>query len=120
MEKLTLVLGASTKESRYSNIAIRRLRAEGYPVIAVGLGSGKIDNVEIVDRIPEHADIHTVAIYLNAGIQGAYYSEVIKLEPERVIFPPGAENEEFERKLHDAGIEVLRACTMVMLSTGEY
>ncbi len=37
-----------------------------------------------------------------------------------MIFNPGTENEEFMKKLEKGGVEVLEACTLVMLGTGQY
>ena len=34
--KKTLVLGASENPARYSNLAIKRLTAQGQPVVAIG------------------------------------------------------------------------------------
>lgn len=120
MTKPTLVLGASTKPDRYSNIAIRSLRRKGHEVTALGLRKGMVDDVEIITEIPTDAEFHTVAVYLGAANQKPIYDTVLNLGVKRVIFPPGAENREFEEKLKDSGVEVVRACTMVMLSTGEF
>jgi hypothetical protein len=37
------------------------------------------------------------------------------LKPRRVIFNPGSENEALAKKLREAGIEVVEACTLVLL-----
>ena len=47
MSKKTLVLGASLNETRYSNIAIHRLRAKKHEVVAFGLKAGKVNDVSI-------------------------------------------------------------------------
>jgi hypothetical protein len=38
--------------------------------------------------------------------------------PQRVIMNPGAENDELAAVASGAGIEVVEACTLVMLRTG--
>ena len=38
----------------------------------------------------------------------------------RVIFNPGAENPELEATLEERGIPTLRACMLVLLSTGQF
>ncbi len=116
----TLVLGASVKEYRYSNMAIRNLKAHGEEVVAIGLRKGKVAGVEIQTGQPEFKDIHTVTLYLNAQRQEQYYNYIISLKPERVIFNPGAENYEFAEILKKNRIPFLNACTLVMLSTDQF
>ncbi len=118
--KTTLVLGASLKEDRYSNRAVRHLSAYGHPVIAVGLREGMIGDVPIVTRIPENASIGTVTLYLNAHNQEVWRARLLALKPARIIFNPGAENPALAKDAQALGIEVLEACTLVMLSTGQY
>ncbi|HRD53830.1 MAG TPA: CoA-binding protein [Flavobacteriales bacterium] len=120
MASTTLVLGASEKQDRYSNMAVRRLLAHGHPVIAVGRRAGRIAEAEIVTTLPEHASFDTVTLYLSAANQAAWREALLRLRPRRVIFNPGAENPSFQRELEQAGCEVLEACTLVMLSTGSY
>jgi hypothetical protein len=42
----------------------------------------------------------------------------LTLKPNRIIFNPGAENQDFARKAKANGADVLNACNLVMLSTG--
>ena len=44
---MTLVLGASLNPNRYSNMAIKRLRGNNIPVLAIGLREGKVADVAI-------------------------------------------------------------------------
>jgi predicted CoA-binding protein len=119
-KKKTLVLGASENPSRYSNMAIRRLTAHGHPVVAIGNKAGKVDGVEIITDRPEMEDIHTITLYLNPTNQKPFYDYILSLKPKRVIFNPGTENDELERKLVPHGSTPMEACTLVMLSTGQY
>lgn len=118
--KHTLVMGASLKEDRYSNRAVHRLRNHGFPVIAVGQREGIVRDVPIVKDIPEGAAVHTVTMYLNAHNQQPWEERILALHPQRIIFNPGAENPAFAAKAEAQGIETLEACTLVMLSTGQY
>jgi uncharacterized protein len=59
-------------------------------------------------------------VYLNTENQKNYYDFIIAQNPRRVIFNPGAENPEFEKKLQDKGITTIEACTLVLLGTGQY
>lgn len=118
--KKTIVLGASENTSRYSNKAVQSLQAHGHEVVAIGRRKGAINGTEILTHTPDLNDIHTVTLYLNPENQKAYYDYILKLNPKRVIFNPGAENEELERKVAMKGINTLEACTLVMLSTGQF
>ncbi|HMS98086.1 MAG TPA: CoA-binding protein [Saprospiraceae bacterium] len=118
--KLTLVVGASENPARYSNIATKRLLAYGHPVIAYGLKKGFIEKEAITTVWPETNDIDTVTLYVGPNGQEDLYQKVIDLHPNRVIFNPGTENEVFYKKLNEAGISYLEACTLVLLSVGDY
>ncbi len=119
-KKLTLVLGASENPSRYANIAVKRLQSHNMPVIAVGYKEGSIDGTKIQKEFPNEEDIDTVTLYLSKKNQIQYYDDIVNLKPKRVIFNPGTANQEFEERLAKNDIEVVDACTLVMLSTGEY
>ena len=118
--KKTLVIGASVNPSRYSNMAILRLREHHHPVLAIGLKPGIVADVTIETDKNYLTDIDTITLYLNPERQKEYYDYIISLKPNRVIFNPGTENLEFENKLSDVGITTVEACTLVLLSIGQY
>ena len=120
MNKKTLVLGASLKEVRYSNIAIHRLIAKGHEIKAFGLRQGEVNGITIDTELINYQDIDTVTLYLNPKRQEAYYNYIIGLKPKRVIFNPGTENAEFYSLLKENNIDFEVACTLVLLSTNQY
>ena len=120
MEKTTLVIGASLNPTRYSNIAIKRLRDKAVKTVAVGLKSGKVLDVIIETSKKMFNDVETVTLYLNAERQKEYYNYIISLQPKRVIFNPGTENPEFYTLLKENDIKSEVACTLVLLSTNQY
>ncbi len=120
MQKKTLVIGASLKASRYSNMAIKKLRKHKVPTLALGLRKGMVEDVPIETENKMFENVNTVTLYLNPKRQEAYYDYILSLQPERVIFNPGTENPEFYQKLKAENIEVLPACTLVLLSTNQY
>lgn len=119
-KKFHLVVGASTKPERYSNIAINRLKQHGHEVKAIGLKPGEVSGVKIDTGFPYLEDVHTVTMYVNPDRQVQLYDYIIGLKPERIIFNPGTENPEFESLAQKNGIETIQACTLVMLSIGNY
>jgi uncharacterized protein len=118
--KKTLVLGASANPERYSYLAVRRLRNAGHPVSAIGRKAATLGDVEIVAERGAIADLDTVTLYLNPVNQKEYYDYILSLHPRRIIFNPGAENPELEALASAHGIEPVEACTLVLLSTGQY
>lgn len=120
MEKSTLVIGASTKPERYAYKAITRLREKGHPVYALALKPGKVEDVEFTTERKSYSDLDTVTLYVGPAHQSDYYDYVISLKPQRVIFNPGTENPEFEKRLTEAGIEAKEACTLVLLTTNQF
>jgi predicted CoA-binding protein len=120
MKKKTLVLGASLKLDRYSNIVINKLRNNNHEVKAFGLREAEVSGVTIDTELIQYEAIDTVTLYLNPKRQEAYYDSIIGLKPNRVIFNPGTENPEFYKLLDENNIEYEAACTLVLLGTGQY
>ncbi|HHC79278.1 MAG TPA: CoA-binding protein [Flavobacteriia bacterium] len=120
MNKKTLVLGASLKPVRYSNLAIKRLVEKGHDVVAIGGKKGEVAGVKITTEKPDLKGVDTVTLYVNPKRQTAYYDYILSLHPKRVIFNPGTENLEFQKLLEENAIETEIACTLVLLSTGQY
>ncbi|MBP7556631.1 MAG: CoA-binding protein [Chitinophagaceae bacterium] len=118
--KSTLILGASDNPQRYSYLALTRLRQHGHPVTAIGRKASQVQDVEI-ETAPHPIDkLDTVTLYLNPDHQRPYYDYILSLKPRRVIFNPGAENPELKALVSAQGIEAMEACTLVLLSTGQY
>lgn len=118
--KNTLVLGASLKPNRYSNLAINRLVTYNHLVVAIGLRKGEVAGVEISTEKVPYKNVDTVTLYLNPSRQQEYYEYIISLQPQRVIFNPGTENPEFYELLRNKNIQVEVACTLVLLGTNQY
>lgn len=118
--KKTVVFGASENPSRYSFMATNRLVAHGHPVVAIGNKEGKIGNTDIIKEHPVMDDVDTVTLYLNPTNQKPYYDYILSLKPKRVIFNPGTENPELEEMVEAQGGKAMEACTLVLLSTGQY
>ena len=120
MKNKTLVIGASENPQRYSFMAINRLLESQHEVRAIANRFGVVKNVIFEKEHIVFDDIDTVTLYVNSTIQPLYENYILQLKPRRVIFNPGTENVEFENKLEANGIEAIEACTLVMLSTGQY
>jgi len=118
--KNTLVLGASDKPERYSYLAVHRLREHGHPVFAIGGRKTIVSDVEIGTSKAPLEGVDTVTLYLNAQNQREYFEYILSLHPKRIIFNPGSENPALAELAKANGIEPVEACTLVMLSTGQF
>ena len=108
------------RSTRYSFKAVEKLIGKGFDVVALGRSSGELFGHTIHTEKIAWQDIDTVSLYLAPIHQQAYYHYIQTLNPRRVIFNPGTENDEFETQLAALGIHTERACTLVLLSTNQY
>ena len=120
MGKTTLVIGANTDPAKYAYKAIKRLRGAGHPVIGFGVEKGTVEDVDIETEWDENWQVDTVTLYVNPRRLEAYREPILNLKPKRVIFNPGTEHPDFIRDLRKNGIEAEIACTLVMISIGQY
>lgn len=119
-QKKTLVIGASENPDRYSNKAIHMLRGHDHEVVAIGNKEGQVEDVSFGKNKTPFEQVHTVTLYINPQRQPEYYDYILSLKPERIIFNPGTENPELEQMAAGKGIQTLEACTLVLLTTGQY
>ena len=119
--KRTIVLGASTKDFRYSKKAVCLLDDYGHEVIAIGNKKGKIRDIQVItEMIPEN-DIDTITLYLSPSRQIDYYDYILnQIVPKRIIMNPGTENNELKSLAENKGIEVVEHCTLIMLNRDIY
>jgi uncharacterized protein len=118
--KKTLVLGASSNEERYSYKAVKSLISHGHDVVPLGIKQGKIGEVDILTEKIMYENIDTVSLYVGPKHQREWYDYVLLLKPKRILFNPGTENPEFEVLARQHGIIAEEACTLVLLSIGNY
>ncbi len=115
------ILGASDNPERYSHKAFILLRENGHRVIPVN-PSGKI--IEGIPAAQSPGDItepvDTLTMYVSPGISSKLTDAILALKPRRIIFNPGTENPELQQKCAAQGMEVIEACTLVMLRTGQF
>nr|WP_121270852.1 CoA-binding protein [Pedobacter schmidteae] len=118
--KKTLIIGATPNAERYAYKAAHMLTAKGHDIVNVGIKKGEVAGVEIEKPGTVHHDIDTVTLYIGVHLQSQYYDYILQTNPKRVVFNPGTENQELEDLLTKNGIEPVEACTLVLLSTGQY
>jgi predicted CoA-binding protein len=118
--KKTLILGATPNPARYAYLAANRLKSHGHSIVNVGLKTGEVAGVAIEKPEEIHHDIDTVTLYVGPQNQPPLYDYILATKPKRIIFNPGTENTELQKLADAEGIETQYACTLVLLSIGEY
>jgi predicted CoA-binding protein len=118
--KKTLILGATPNSGRYAYMAAHRLTGHGHSIVNVGLKTGEVAGVSIEKPQIIHHDIDTITLYVGPQNQPPLYDYILATRPKRIIFNPGTENAELQQLADDKGIETQYACTLVLLSIGEY
>ena len=116
----TLVLGASEKTDRYSHIATTMLTEAGYSVYALGFRKGLIGNTTIHTTWPEPGSVDTITVYVNPQRLLSMIEDMLRLGARRIIFNPGTEDEQLEKRCAEAGMHVIEACTLVLIRSNQY
>jgi len=120
--KKTVIVGAVPKPYRYAYQAAQMLNERGIEFVPVGIQKGQVlgrDILNIYDD-PEIEGVDTVTLYVNEVRQQSIYNFILGLHPRRIIFNPGAENQELKTMAENNRIEAVEACTLVMLSVGNF
>jgi len=118
--KPTVIIGASTNPERYSYRAANKLNNAGHTFYPVGQKKGEVFGKTIQPFGTQFNNVDTITMYLNPQAQKEYYNYIFSLQPKRIVFNPGTENPELEELAKQKGIEVTEACTLVLLSTGQF
>lgn len=115
------VIGASAKEDRYSNKAMKMLAEYGHTAIPVAMAPATILGQKTYAHLADvPGTIDTVTMYVGPARQQGLVDAIIAAHPRRVIFNPGSENPDEYDRLAAAGIEATEACTLVLLRTGQF
>lgn len=115
------VLGASNKQKRYSYQAVKLLAEKGHVVFPVHPAISDIDGIPVFKRLADiPTPIHTITVYLAPERSTALADEILAARSKRVIFNPGAENQDLAQRLKETGVEAMNACTLVLLKTNQF
>ena len=121
MPEIVAIIGASEKKDRFSHKAMTALIEHGYDIRLVNPFKATIDGHKCFNAVTEIREkINTVTLYVNPRRFRDHVEDVLQVKPGRVIMNPGTEDTDMEKILEDAGIEVFRACTLVLLSSGRF
>lgn len=122
MSKKTVIFGATSNPNRYAYLAAERLTKNHHDIIPIGIKKGEVLGKPILDlkEKPIINDVDTITMYVGPQNQVEWEEYILSLQPKRIIFNPGAENSSLKNKAKENGIEVLEACTLVMLGSAQY
>ena len=117
-----MIIGATTNQGRYAYLAARMLKEYNHEIVPVGIKDGAVFGMPILDIFEKPAieDVDTVTMYIGPHRQPEHMEYILGLNPKRIIFNPGTENDEFIRRAEERGIEALEACTLVLLRSHQY
>ncbi len=119
-DKKTLILGATPNSGRYAYMAAHRLTSHGHSIVNVGLKAGEVAGVAIEKPQTIHHDIDTITLYVGPQNQPPLYDYILATKTKLLIFNTGTENTEQQRLADAEGINTEYACTLVLLSIGQY
>ena len=115
------ILGASDDPQRYSNKAFYMLQEYGHVPVPVHPKLTVLDEVPVFGSLSDiTGTVDTLTMYVGPQHSKLLTEEILKLNPKRVIFNPGSENQELESHLRRLGIKVVEGCTLVMLRTNQF
>ncbi len=115
------VLGASNKPERYSHQAVVLLAHKGHAVYPIHPALADIEGRRVFPRLADvPVPLHTVSMYVSPTHSTQLAHDILAVRPARVVFNPGTENPDLEARLAAAGIQVVHACTLVLLRTGQF
>ena len=121
MSEKVAVLGASPKPDRYSFKAIQMLLEHGHHVFPIGPREDSILEQQVYRSYTDLPDsVDTLTLYVNPQRLEPLVDDILASPPRRVIFNPGTESAAAAQRFSEAGIETQEACTLVLLSTGQY
>jgi predicted CoA-binding protein len=121
MKSTVVILGASPKADRYSNMAQKMLMDSGFSVYPVAPKGGEIYGLPVSTKLGQiDKPVDTITLYINPKRLEEYAQDIIKLAPRRVIFNPGTESPHITQRFAAAGIETTEGCTLVLLRTGQF
>jgi uncharacterized protein len=116
------ILGASDKADRYANMAQKKLMAAGHEVFPINPRLSEIEGIKVYPNLSSlsSGSVDTLTVYVGPKNLEPLVEDIIRLRPRRVILNPGTESDSIADALSESGMEVVRACTLVMLTTGQF
>lgn len=108
------IIGASRDRAEYGNRAVRAWSEAGWKVYPVHPAESEIEGLQAYPTILDIADeVTTASLYLPPTLGFEIADQIIRKGVSEVYLNPGAGSEELRRKLEDAGVAVIEACSIM-------
>jgi len=121
MKETVAVLGASSKPERYSYKAVKMLEEHGHTPVPVHPKEKTILGRKVYPSLSDlDMPVDSVTIYVRPELLRKQLDDLVALHPRRVIMNPGTEDQEIASELEKRNIEVVQACTLVLLTTDQF
>jgi len=121
MKEKVAILGASHNPERYAHKAFKLLQQYGHEPVPVNPAQSEIEGKKVYPTLGAiDFPVDTLTMYVGPAISSKLEQDILSLHPKRVIFNPGSENPDLEKKLEQKGVQVVEACTLVMLRTNQF
>jgi len=121
MSETVAIIGATDDHTRYAYKALKMLQSHGHRPIPVNPNLESIEGIKAYHTLKDITEpVDTVTLYVRPEISSKLVDDILAVNPRRIIMNPGAENQDLASAAAQSGIQVLRACTLVLLSTGKF
>ena len=119
---LVVIFGLSDDPSRYAYKAAQRLKDSSYNnVKGIHPSAKPALGFDVVSSLGELKEpIHTLTLYLNPAKIDPLFEAILTAKPKRIIFNPGTEHPTLMRIAKQKGIQVVEACTLVLLASKQF
>ncbi len=114
------IIGASANTERHSNRAVVGFAEKGYTVWPIHPSGNEVAGhqcFKTLEDVPGKAQI--ISLYVNPKLGLELVPSLVEHQPDYVWLNPGADSDELETALQDAGLKVMRSCNLVALSIGD-
>lgn len=114
------VVGASEDPAKYAYLAVQRFATRGYTVWPVHPSGQSVAGHRCftgLGQLPGKPDV--ISMYVNPRIGSGLAEVIAAAKPRLVILNPGADGEPVASALRGRGLQVIEACTLVLLAQGD-
>lgn len=115
------MLGASADRAKYGNKSVRAHLAHGYEVFPVNPKGGKIEGLPVYRNLAEVPVEHLsrISVYVPPDVGIRLLEEIATKGCDELWLNPGSESPELIRRGAALGLNVVQACSIVALDSGE-
>ncbi|NOZ81338.1 MAG: CoA-binding protein [DPANN group archaeon] len=108
------IIGASAKQERMSNKAVRAYRDQGHRVFPVNPKEQEIEGIPCHASIQDIREpIDRVSVYVNPEIGMTLAEGIAAKRPRELFLNPGSESETLIAKFRELGLEPVMKCSIL-------